>query len=124
MLGTRLKELRKERGLTQQQVANVLSISARGYTYYELGTNEPSLSALKKLSDFFNCSIDYLVGREDDFGNITIQNENTAPALTEQERQLLDDFRHVDMRNRDRISVYAHLRREEYEEERNHKRQW
>jgi hypothetical protein len=34
-----------------------------------------------------------LLGREDDFGNITIQNENTAPALTEQERRMLELYR-------------------------------
>lgn len=121
MLGTRLKELRKERGLTQQQVANVLSISARGYTYYELGTNEPSLSALKKLSDFFNCSIDYLVGREDDFGNITIQNENAAPALTDEERRWLEKYRKLDFGNKLSVNGYIDAQLDYQEKHKNWK---
>lgn len=91
MISTRLRELRKERGLTQQQVANILSISARGYTYYELGKNEPSISTLNKLCDLFECSLDYLVGREDDFGNISIKNPTAE--LTAEEQNLIKDYR-------------------------------
>lgn len=48
---------------------------------------------LIKLADFFQCSTDYLLGREDDIGNIVIQNETATPQLSESEQKLLENFR-------------------------------
>ena len=111
MISTRLRELRKERGLTQQQVANILSISARGYTYYELGKNEPSISTLNKLCDLFECSLDYLVGREDDFGNISIKNPTAE--LTAEEKNLIKIYRQLNMKNKIHVETYAQIRLDE-----------
>lgn len=60
----RLKELRLLLGCTQAQMANLLGITVRGYRNYELGSREPELSILIKLADYFNVSLDQLVGRE------------------------------------------------------------
>ena len=60
----RLLELRKSRGLKQQEVADGVSISLRAYRYYESGEREPQLSVLIKLADFYDVSLDELVGRE------------------------------------------------------------
>ena len=49
----RLKELRLEKGMTQQQVASLLNIKQQSYTRYEYGTGEPSLQTLIKLADIF-----------------------------------------------------------------------
>lgn len=70
-----LKLLRIERNLTQKDVANFLKCNQTAVGKYERGELEPSLDTLKKLADFFGCSIDYLVGREDDFG--VIKSEKT-----------------------------------------------
>jgi len=59
-----LKELRKEKGLTQQAIANELSITQKTYCNYENGEREPSIEMLKRIADFFNVSIDYLLGHE------------------------------------------------------------
>ena len=61
----RLKELRKEKGLTQKQVADILGISDKGYGYYELGQREPSIEGIKTLCDLYDVSADYLIGRSD-----------------------------------------------------------
>ena len=61
----RLKELRKERGLTQKQIAKALKKSETGYASWEQGLAEPSISDLIFLSDFYNVTIDYLVGKDD-----------------------------------------------------------
>lgn len=61
----RLKELRKEKDLTQKQVADETGLSYRGYQNIEYGVKEPTLSRLLTLSTFFNVSIDYLVGKTD-----------------------------------------------------------
>ena len=61
----RLLDLRKARGLTQQQVWEGVKLSPMGYRRYEWGTREPAYQKLLALADFFNVSIDYLVGRTD-----------------------------------------------------------
>lgn len=59
-----LLELRKERGLKQQELADALGISLRAYRYYESGEREPQVSLLVRMADFFDLSLDELVGRE------------------------------------------------------------
>ena len=62
----RLVELRKSRGLTQKQVYEGVSMSMLGYQRYEYGEREPSFQKLIALADYFDVSLDYLVGRSDD----------------------------------------------------------
>ena len=62
----RLKELRISRHLTQKQVYEAVNMSAIGYQRYEYGDREPAYQNLIALADFFDVSLDYLVGRSDD----------------------------------------------------------
>lgn len=63
--GQRLKELRKERNLTQKAMAEFVEKTERHYQDMEAGRiNVPALT-LVKLADFFGVSLDYLVGRSD-----------------------------------------------------------
>lgn len=59
-----LLRLRKQRDLTQPQVAEGAGLSLRGYQNYERGLREPSLSALISLADFYDISLDELVWRQ------------------------------------------------------------
>lgn len=59
-----LIELRKEKGLTQQQVANYLKIDRSNYSKYERGKLEVSIYMLRELSKFYGVSTDYLLGLE------------------------------------------------------------
>lgn len=61
------KLLRKEKGLTQAEVANFLNLTPVAYNRYEKELREPNINTLCKLADFYSVSLDYLVGRE--FGN-------------------------------------------------------
>lgn len=61
----RLKELRKEHKLTQQQLANALNIKQQSYLRYELNTSEPSYDMLVKIADMFDVSTDFLLGRKE-----------------------------------------------------------
>ena len=61
----RLRELRLEKGLTQQQLANAVNVNQRTISQYERGINEPDIKTLKKLSAFFNVTVGQLVGTED-----------------------------------------------------------
>ena len=65
MVSDRLKLLRKERGVTQRVVARGADIAERQYQEYEYGEKKPGCDMLITLAEFFNVSIDYLVGRTD-----------------------------------------------------------
>ena len=65
ILAERLRELRKEKGLSQIQVAIYCDITEKTYQNYELCTREPKLDILIRIADFYKVSIDYLVGRTD-----------------------------------------------------------
>ena len=65
ILAQRLRECRKEKGLTQGQVAIYCDITEKAYQNYELMTREPKLEIVVKLAEFFEVSVDYLVGRTD-----------------------------------------------------------
>ena len=62
----RLRELRKEKGETQVQVAEAVGIVEQHYQRLERGANLPNLESAWKLADHFGVSIDYLVGRGDE----------------------------------------------------------
>lgn len=62
----RLKILRTAQNLTQKQVYEAVNMSAIGYQRYEYGDREPAYKNLIALADYFNVSLDYLVGRSDD----------------------------------------------------------
>ena len=65
ILAKRLKECRKERGLTQMQVATYCDITEKAYQNYELMTREPKLEILLRIADLYRVSLDYLTGRTD-----------------------------------------------------------
>lgn len=56
--------LRKSKGYTQQEMANILQVSKPTYNHYETGRYEPDIKTIIKIADFFDCSIDYLVGHQ------------------------------------------------------------
>ena len=65
ILARRLKQCRTEKGLTQREVAIYCDLTEKAYQNYELTTREPKLEILLRIADFFDVSIDYLVGRTD-----------------------------------------------------------
>ena len=64
-MGERLRELRKEKGCTQGQVAKKIGVTLSAYSNYEQGLREPSYQILKLICRFFDVSADYLIGLED-----------------------------------------------------------
>ncbi len=65
ILGQRLRELRKERGFTQNQVAQKLGINTVTYLHYEKDQREPPLALLADIAKFYSVSVDYLLGLTD-----------------------------------------------------------
>ncbi|MCI5891783.1 MAG: helix-turn-helix domain-containing protein [Clostridiales bacterium] len=65
MLLKRLRDLREDRDLKQQEVAEVLNISQRTYSGYETGTRMIPYTCLIKLAKYYNTSTDYILGLTD-----------------------------------------------------------
>jgi len=61
----RLRELRKERHVTQQTMAEYLHVKHRSYQNYEGGSRRPDYEGLVALADYFDVTTDYLLGRTD-----------------------------------------------------------
>ena len=100
------KALRKEKGLSQVKLAEALHVSKACISMIEVGINEPTANTLIKYADFFQCSTDYLLGREDDFGNVVIQGETNAP-LSPDEQELLNIYQSLSPAHRSQILEYA-----------------
>lgn len=58
----RIKDLREDADLTQKDVANLLHCSQQAYSYYELGQRDIPTNVLIELSNYYNVSIDYILG--------------------------------------------------------------
>ena len=65
MFDTRLRTLRQEKKITQAELAKEMNVAKTTIAAYEQGKNEPNLSMLLKIADFFNVSVDYLLGNSD-----------------------------------------------------------
>ena len=101
-----LKELRKNRGLTQKELSERLKIGQATIAGYENGSREPHIYSLIAYANFFECSVDYLLGREDDFGNVTVQKKTE---LTEDEKELLESFRKLNAKEQMRVLAYEQV---------------
>ena len=64
-MGNRLKELRKEKGVTQAEVAKIINTNQSQYGKYENGKTNLSLETSKILADYFDVSVPYLLGLDD-----------------------------------------------------------
>lgn len=87
-----LKKIRKDSNYTQKDVYTYLHTSPNGYASYEQGRTEPNIDTLKKLADFFGVSVDYLLGRSDDFGTVVIHSD-PSEMLTSDEKRLISAYR-------------------------------
>jgi len=65
LFSERLKELRKSRNITQKQISEYLDIAERNYRRYEISETDPTTQVSIKIADFYDVSLDYLVGRSD-----------------------------------------------------------
>lgn len=86
----RIKELRVTKGLTQEELGNILNVQKAAISKYENGRAEPSVDILRKMTSFFKVSSDYLLGMSE-----LVQPPATpaaTPPLTPQDRELLHKY--------------------------------
>ena len=91
-LQERLIELRQKYGYTQAKAAERIGIGRTSLNNYENGIREPNIDVLNQLADFYNVSVDYLLGREDDYTTKltvgdTLLLQATASATEEEKKQ-------------------------------------
>lgn len=83
--GDRLKKLRMSMGVTQEDLGNILKVTKSTICCYERGTRTPTLENLIDLSDYFQVSIDYLLGRD-----VLVRNKNnTLEFMSEEDLNLM-----------------------------------
>ena len=95
---TRIKALRTEHKLSQNALAKKINSSQKIIDYWEKGDSEPKANFIVALADCFGVSCDYLLGREDDFGNVKLlilaynrSNEKNKETLLNFARFLVDN---------------------------------
>lgn len=97
----RIKKLRIEKKLTQQELGNKFGLTSTGVSYWESGKANPSMDMINKLSDFFGVTIDYLIGKskidENDEGMILFRkaeqvNENDKKKMYNIINSTIDAF--------------------------------
>ena len=85
-----LKKLREEAGLSQQKLADQLGLTQQSIFSYETGAYEPDISTLKRLADYFNTSVDFLIGHTE----IRRRIEKVEKFdLNKQEAQIMEEYR-------------------------------
>ena len=92
----RIKQLREEKNLSQRALANLIGASNKAVNFWETGKVEPSAKFICALADVFECTADYLLGREDDLGNVNVMRE-----LTDDEKLLLSVFSKLSKKQRE-----------------------
>ncbi|WP_192944560.1 helix-turn-helix domain-containing protein [Ligilactobacillus agilis] len=75
LLGLRIKELRKEKGLRQSELATTLHVSQQAVGSWETGRTVPGADTLNVLADYFNVTTDYLLGRPEKKDDDTKSND-------------------------------------------------
>lgn len=80
----RIKALRLEHDMSQRALASFIGCSQKSIEYWEKGISEPTSGFICALADCFACTTDYLLGREDEFGVVSVN-----PELSERYKDIL-----------------------------------
>lgn len=94
-LASRIKDSRKLKGYTQNDLAKIMDVKAATISAWEVGRNEPSIEMLKKLSKVLGVSFDYLTGTMDESGeeplsmNQKLVAYSIDPDISDEERQAI-----------------------------------
>lgn len=84
MLEKTLKYLRKENGITQEELAKAIGVTTSMVGMYETGARKPSYEVLFKISEYFDVSIDYLLGRD--------KNNNCSDTINSKFKPIIDSL--------------------------------
>lgn len=89
MISTRLKSLREDADLSQKELAKLLGVSPSTIGMYEAGKRTPDSEMLTRICDFFNITVDYLIGRSN------IKNPQCSTSKKTEQSHLTDDEKNI-----------------------------
>lgn len=97
-----LKVLRKQHNLSQQKLADILHISQQSVYKYENDITSPDLETLIKMADFFNTSVDYIIGHTEISHKIE---PVTDSMLNQDEEALIQNYRQLPLTKKEVINT-------------------
>lgn len=97
---TRIRDLREDKDLTQNQLCNKLYMHKTTYTNYEQGKHTVPLDFAVTLAEFYNVSIDYIAGRT------KFPKGAQTPVLSDDESKLIEIFSKLSERNKGRVEQF------------------
>lgn len=89
----RLKELREAAGLSMAELARAIGVSDASICKWENGVAEPKISYVAKLEAYFDCSLEYLIGRDDADDGMTKPERVSQVAVSADEKSFLGDYK-------------------------------
>lgn len=92
--GLFLRELRKEKNMTQEKLAEQFRVSNRTISRWETGTNMPDIGMLTEIAEFYDVSIPEIINGERKSGNMNQETKETAAAMTEYSRNEVKNGKH------------------------------
>lgn len=95
-----IKHLRLQKGLSQQKLADILHISQQSVYKYENDITSPDIETLINMSNFFETSVDYIIGHTDISHKIEY---TTETSLNNDEQTLIDQYRNLTVKQRSLI---------------------
>lgn len=96
MIGQTIRDLRKEKRVSQTELAKIVGVSQTTVTAWETGKAEPSSSAVSNLADYFNVTTDYLLGRPEkkkEKQNVELTDDDII--MTYQGKELSEEDREI-----------------------------
>lgn len=97
----RLKNLRREKGLTGQELGEIFNVTKTAISYWENSKTFPDELTLKKMAEFFDVSLDYLLGRTD--------KRNLEEKSDSQENRMLKEFEGLSEESKKELEKYIKL---------------
>ena len=97
-----LRKLREEKAISQRQLADVISVSQQSINKYENHNIEPDIDTLMKMADYFETSVDYIIGHSNVRRKIEIINSYD---LNLDETELVDAYRKLSSKQRNSVKL-------------------
>lgn len=108
-----LIQLRKDKKVTQKEVADHIQVSRVTYTQYETGSRMPSLAVIYRLADYFNVSTDYLLGRSENPSH----DPTTEDQLFQKRKVLFDKSAKASAKDLDKVIKMLDIMMEDHYDE-------
>lgn len=97
----RIKQLREEKNISQRALAKEIGASFKAVNFWESGKVDPSARFICALADAFECTSDYILGREDDVGNVTVNK-----SVGNREKRLLEMYNRLNAEQKGEVESF------------------